>query len=200
MSKKKDLPDILPVAGKELPAAKRRDELRASVLADTAGQAAAPAARVRKPIYRSRLAVAGGIALCVIVVLVIVGAVSMSAKPGDTLYGVKRFLQRTRVVLAIGSGAKSNASRANADARLADLRYARSKDMTDWYAPLAKSAASDLQQSIQGASPSATKTAQEKLKELRDLSRDIGPSQDSGLQKAMDGLQQQINQQYDQRL
>ena len=207
MATDKDLMKTLPTAGKELPEAKRQTELRASVLqsagvdpATVPPAAQAPRLKPKKPLYRSRLALAGGIAMCVIVVLVIIGVVSMSAMPGDALYPVKRLLQRTRVVLAFGAGAKAKANRANADARVKELKYAKSKDMTNWYAPLAKSATSDLQQSIQGASSEAAKAAQQKLKELRELSKDVAPEEDDGLQKALDNIEQQINQKYEQNL
>lgn len=206
MSTDKDLKKVLPVAGKELPEAKREAELRNSVLISAGIDPATvpPAAQTpqlkapKKPIYRSRLALAGGIAFCVIVALVIVGVASMSSMPGDALYPVKRFLQRTRVVLAFGSGAKASASRANAEARVKELKYAKSKDMRDWYAPLAKSATSDLQQSIQGSSSEAAKSAQQRLKELRELSKDLEPEEGDGLQKALDNIEQQIDQKYEQ--
>jgi hypothetical protein len=208
MPNKRDLKGTLMTDGKGLPPARRRDELRKSVL-ESAGvdvpglelqPAVAPVA-AKKPFYRSRLAIVGYAAAVVIAALVITGVLSMGAMPGDALYPVKRFLQRTRVVLAFGSGAKAKANSANAAARVKELRYAKSKDMEDWYAPLARSATSDLTRSIQGASSAeAARKAREQLQELKDLSKDISPDDDGDLQKALDGLQQQIDQHYEQKL
>jgi hypothetical protein len=207
MPDKRNIEGTLMTEGKGLPPATRREELRTSVL-ESAGvdvsqlspQPVAPPVTVAKPFYRSRLAIAGYVAAVVIIALVVTGVLSMGAMPGDALYPVKRFLQRTRVVLALGSGAKASANRANAQARVKELRYAKSKNMEDWYAPLARSATSDLTRSIQGApSAEAAQKAREQLQELKDLSKDINPDDDSGLQRALDGLQQQIDQQYEQK-
>lgn len=210
MSRNKDLEKSLPVAGKALPPAKRRDELRASVLQDAGVDHAAldrpavpivplaPHAR-RKPLYLSWAFVVPVAAVLVLVAVVITGALSMNAMPGDALYPVKRFVQRARVAVAFGSGAKARANRENADARLEELKYAKSKDMEEWYAPLARSATSDLTRSIQGASTSGEAAeAKKKLQEIRDLSRDIAPDEEPGLQNALDDLEKQIDQKYEQ--
>jgi hypothetical protein len=202
---------MLPTAGRDLPPAKRREELRYSVLQgagidpatlerDSIPVPQAPAVKARhKPLYRSLAFIIPAVAVCLIAAMVITGVLSVNAMPGDALYPVKRLLQKTRVALAFGSGAKSRANRANADARLEELKYARSKNMEDWYAPLAKSAASDLTKSIQGAaSPREAEDAKKRLQEIRDLSEDVVPESDNGLQKALDGLEKQIDQRYEQ--
>ncbi|MHB8894741.1 MAG: DUF5667 domain-containing protein [Candidatus Geothermincolia bacterium] len=212
MRSKKQITRTLPEAGKSLPPAKRKEELRCSVLESagvdpsTVDQAtSAPHAREQqgkarsKPFWRTGAFLIPVAAVCVVLALVITGFLSMNAMPGDALYPVKRLLQRTRVAVAFGSGAKVKANLSNADARLEELKYAKSRKMEDWYAPLAKSATSDLTQSIQGASSSReAERARKKLEEIRDLSKDIEPESDTGLQKALDGLEQQIDQKYQQ--
>jgi hypothetical protein len=212
MSTKKEIKGVLSTSGRELPPAKRGAELKRSVLegavvqAPAAGQSpaggVAPRARGRaKPFYRSRLAMAGASAACVIIVLVIVGVLAMHSMPGDTLYPVKRFLQKSRVVLAIGGTARANASLVSAESRLEDLRYARTRDLQGYYLPLTNSAVSDINKALSGNPSAETRErAKEDTNELRDLGNNINAEVDRELKKALDGLDKKIDQQVDKEL
>ncbi len=212
MPGKRKLERMLPRAGRGLPRAKRAEELRRSVLESVgvdvdavdaesgagAGAKAPRAAAVKKPVYRSRGFLVGAVAVCVVAALAVCGGLSLDAMPGDLLYPVKRMLQRTRSALAFGAGDRATVDRANARARLDELEYARSKDMEEWYAPLARSATSDLTRSIQSArSSEEAEEAKETLERIKDISGEVDPD-DTDLQEALDDVEKQINRKFEQ--
>lgn len=149
-SQKEDrLLDMLMSGGPELPAAKRRDSLKASfieggtILRKQMSAAPAAALRVKKTGRISavpalaRYAAAAGI---IILLLASLGIGSAYAMPGNPLYSVKRAVGSAYLFMTSGDQSKADAYASYAEQRLDELEYTENRNMAKWYYPLYRDA------------------------------------------------------------
>lgn len=141
--------DMLVSGGPELPAASRRDSLKAAYVergtslreqaigAHVATVRPASAPRVRT---RHALARVAAVATVIVALLAGLGFGSAYAMPGNPLYSVKRAAESAYISLVPGDQNKADAYASYTNRRLNELKYVEERGTSKWYYSLANDA------------------------------------------------------------
>lgn len=145
---------ILISGGPSLPAAQRRNSLKADYVArgtalrEQMSGVAVSAKKTARVSAMPVLARYAAVAAVVILILSGLGLGSAYAMPGNPLYSIKRAGESTYISMMSGDQSKADAYASYAGQRLDELEYAEEREMTKWYYPLYRDAQDGIDKTV----------------------------------------------------
>jgi hypothetical protein len=138
-------------AGSSLPESNRTVEIRELFVQKALARKAAAGDGRRSAPWPGRLVpVMAGFAIALIIAVATVvsaGFASVGAMPGSPLYSLKRTIQRARVSVSSGTD-KVNALLTDANERMRELDYAKSRNLSEWLVPLIQDAREEIDEAV----------------------------------------------------
>jgi hypothetical protein len=182
-------------AGSSLPESNRTVEIRELFVQKALARKAAAGDGRRSAPWPGRLVpVMAGFAIALIIAVATVvsaGFASVGAMPGSPLYSLKRTIQRARVSVSSGTD-KVNALLTDANERMRELDYAKSRNLSEWLVPLIQDAREEIDEAVSEGRSIGGNEAVEVESEASQIVREHADEVKGSLQEASPGERKEI--------